>query len=103
MPNPAPYPSSRTLRRWAVTLLAAAAWNLWVWATRLVNLANDDIERTTGFLVVHTVLFVVSLGFAAAVAAIGWRLRGAAGARDVGAVTAPGDVAEHGARAEVDA
>lgn len=82
MPTPARVPSLTTLRRWSWLLLAAAAWNLWVWATRLYNLANDDVERTTGFIVVHTVLFVVSLTFAAATGWIGWRLRDVAGSDD---------------------
>lgn len=75
MPTPARVPSGAPFRRWSWLLLAAAAWNLWVWATRLYNLANDDVERTTGFVVVHAVLFVVSLGFAATIGWIGWRLR----------------------------
>lgn len=62
-------------RRWSTVLLAAAAWNLWLWATRLYNLANDDVERSTGFVVVHTVLFVVSIAFAVAIGVVGWRLR----------------------------
>ena len=75
MPTPAHDASSQRLRRWSWLLLTAAAWNVWVWATRLYNLATEDVERTTGFVVVHGLLFTVSLGFAAAIAWVGWRLR----------------------------
>lgn len=47
-------------------LLAAAAWTTYVWGTRLFLLWGGD--ESSGFKVVHTVLAVVSLGFAAAIA-----------------------------------
>lgn len=75
MPTPARNASSQPFRRWSWLLLTAAAWNVWVWATRLYNLATDDVERTTGFVVVHGLLFTVSLVFAVAIAWVGWRLR----------------------------
>ena len=46
-------------------LYAASAWTLYVWGTRVVLIWGGD--ESTGFKVVHTVLAVVSIGFAAAV------------------------------------
>lgn len=60
-------------RRRAWIVLAAAAWNAYVWLTRL-GLVLDD-RNTVPFRIVHGVLIVVSLAFAAALAVIGWRLR----------------------------
>jgi hypothetical protein len=60
-------------RRRAWLLLAAAAWNAYVWLTRL-GIVLDD-RQTVPFRVVHGVLIVVSLAFAAALAAVGWRMR----------------------------
>ncbi|MGD9695820.1 MAG: SCO4848 family membrane protein [Thermoleophilia bacterium] len=54
-------------------LLAAAAWTVFVWVNRLVNLARDD--RSAAFIAVHAVLALVSLGLAVPVGIIGWRLR----------------------------
>lgn len=64
----------RRHRRWGRYLLLAAAWNVWLWVTRAWNLANDPTPRTTGFVVVHAVLYTVSFGVAIAVGVIGWRL-----------------------------
>lgn len=60
-------------RRHAWVLFAAAAWNAYVWLTRL-GLVLDG-RNTVPFRVVHGILIVVSLAFAAALALIGWRLR----------------------------
>ncbi|MDQ4131101.1 MAG: hypothetical protein M3133_08955, partial [Actinomycetota bacterium] len=60
-------------RRYAWVLFAAAAWNAYVWLTRL-GLVLDG-RNTVPFRVVHGVLIVVSLAFATALAFIGWRLR----------------------------
>ncbi len=62
-------------RRRAWVLLAFAAWNVWVWATRLINLLGDREDFSVGFVVVHVVLFVGGFGGAALLAAIGWRMR----------------------------
>ncbi|MDP8927593.1 MAG: hypothetical protein M3O70_03200 [Actinomycetota bacterium] len=61
------------LRRHAWVLLAAAAWNAYVWVTRLGLIL--DGRNSVPFRVVHGVLIVVSLAFAAAIGLIGWRLR----------------------------
>jgi hypothetical protein len=55
----------------AKVLLAASAWTLYVWTTRIWNILNDD--HSVGFKVVHAVLAVVSIGFAIAIGIIGWR------------------------------
>ncbi|HEY3238648.1 MAG TPA: hypothetical protein VGL92_03705 [Acidimicrobiia bacterium] len=61
-------------KRQARILVAAAAWTLYVWISRVVILAGQD--ESTGFKVVHFVLAAVSIGFALAVGRIGllyWR------------------------------
>jgi hypothetical protein len=58
----------------ANVLLAAAAWTLWVWGTRIWNIAQDP-DTTFGFKAVHAALAAVSVAFAAALAVIGWRMR----------------------------
>lgn len=65
-------PTVRRTRRRAWLLFAAAAWNAWVWLTRLGIVI--DQEQSVPFRVVHGVLIVVSLGFAAALAVVGWRM-----------------------------
>jgi hypothetical protein len=56
-------------RRVSILLLAAGGWTLFVWVTRLVNMAGED--RSAGFYVVHGTLAVVSIGFGVAVAVVG--------------------------------
>ena len=61
-------------RRAAGVLLAAAAWTLFVWLTRINNVLGDD--RSTSFKVVHVVLAMVSVSFGIAIGWIGltaWR------------------------------
>ncbi len=56
--------------------MVAAAWTVFVWVNRLVNLAGDD--RSTAFIAVHAVLALISLALAVPVGVVGWRLaRGA--------------------------
>jgi hypothetical protein len=64
----------RRTRARANLLLAAAAWTLWVWATRMWNIANDP-AHDLGFKVVHGVLAAVSVGFAVALGVVGLRMR----------------------------
>jgi methylmalonyl-CoA mutase cobalamin-binding subunit len=45
-----------------LALRAFAVWTVWVWATRIWNLLADD--HSVGFKVVHSVLALVSVGFA---------------------------------------
>lgn len=65
-------PTDRRTRRRAWLLFAAAAWNAWVWLTRLGIVI--DQQQSVPFRVVHGVLIVVSLGFAVALAVVGWRM-----------------------------
>jgi len=56
-------------RRDAIILRAAAAWTLFIWAVRIRNILGDE-TRATSFKVVHTILALVSVAFAAAL----WRV-----------------------------
>jgi hypothetical protein len=58
-------------RRVAVLLLAAGGWTLFIWVTRLVNMAGED--RSVGFYVVHAVLAGISIAFGLAIGVVGWR------------------------------
>ena len=64
----------RTLRARSTLLLAAAAWTIWVWATRIWNLVADP-AHDAAFKAVHSLLAVVSIAFAVAIGVIGWRMR----------------------------
>jgi hypothetical protein len=66
-------------RRAAITLIVAAFWTVWVWTTRIWNILRDA-EHDAGFKAVHSVLAVVSIGFAVAIFVIGVK-----GLRHVGA------------------
>lgn len=65
---------SRTHRRRAWFLLAFAAWNVWVWATRLVNLLGDGQEHSAAFIAVHIVLYAGGFGGAAVLTVMGVRM-----------------------------
>jgi hypothetical protein len=56
-------------RRTSILLLAAGGWTLFVWVTRLVNMAGED--RSAGFYVVHGALAVISIAFGLALGVIG--------------------------------
>ena len=58
-------------RRVSILLLAAGGWTLFVWVTRLFNMAGED--RSAGFYVVHGALAVISIAFGVAVGVIGWK------------------------------
>ena len=58
-------------RRVSILLLAAGGWTLFIWVTRLVNMAGED--RSAGFYVVHGTLAVVSIAFGVALGVVGWR------------------------------
>ena len=58
-------------RRVSILLLAAGGWTLFVWITRLVNMAGED--RSAGFYVVHATLALISIGFGIAIAVVGWQ------------------------------
>lgn len=52
-------------RKQALLLRAFSGWTIYVWATRLWNLWRDE-ARDTPFKAVHSVLALVSVGFAIA-------------------------------------
>ena len=49
----------------AVLLRSFAVWTIYVWVTRIWNIAGDE-STSVGFKVVHSVLAVVSIAFAVA-------------------------------------
>ena len=59
-------------RAWV--LLAAAAWTIYVWTTRIWNIVSDP-AHDFAFKAVHSVLAVISIAFAIAIGVIGWRMR----------------------------
>ena len=71
----------RTVRNRANLLLAAAAWTLYVWVTRMWNIAGDP-SHDLGFKLVHGLLALVSVAFAIALAVVGLRMRREATQRD---------------------
>lgn len=58
-------------RRVSILLVAAGGWTLFIWVTRLVNMAGED--RSAGFFVVHGALAVISIAFGLALGVVGWR------------------------------
>ena len=78
----------KTTRARANVLLAASAWTLYVWITRMWNIARDP-EHDFGFKAVHGVLAVISVAFAVALGVIGLRMHREAGQKDKAAVTDP--------------
>jgi hypothetical protein len=66
--------SMKTSRARSNLLLAAAAWTVYVWVTRMWNIARDT-EHDFGFKAVHGVLAIISIAFAIALAVIGFRMR----------------------------
>jgi ABC-type thiamin/hydroxymethylpyrimidine transport system permease subunit len=62
-------------RRDTLLLRAAALWTVFVWGIFLRNLLFGDTDRSTGFKIVHTVLAVVSLAFAAGIWSVATRSR----------------------------
>jgi hypothetical protein len=58
-------------RRVSILLLAAGGWTLFVWVTRLFNMAGED--RSAGFYVVHGLLAIISIAFGLALGVVGWK------------------------------
>ena len=61
----------RLSRRAGWVLVAAGAWTLYVWISRIFIMAGQD--ESTGFKVVHGVLAAISIAFGLAVGWIGLR------------------------------
>lgn len=79
--------------RRAWLLLAVGGFQVWLWTTRLVNLLDDPEPRTTGFVVVHAVLYVAAFGAAGLLLALGWRMR-----REARRAAVPSDAAREASR-----
>jgi hypothetical protein len=62
----------RITKKLAAFLLAIAAWNVVTYTVFIRNLASTE-GRPTGFYVAHTVLIVVNLAIAAALAVVGYK------------------------------
>jgi hypothetical protein len=65
--------ASRQRRRGWV-LLAIAAWNVWLWVTRIRNLMDGADDFSAAFVGVHAVLYVGSLALAGVLAVMGVRM-----------------------------
>lgn len=61
-------------RRRGLVLLAIAAWNVWLWVTRIRNLVVGAEDFSAAFVGVHAVLYGVSLVLAGVLAVMGWRM-----------------------------
>ena len=64
----------RSLRARSTLLLAAAAWTIWVWATRVWNIVGDP-AHDAAFKAVHSLLALVSIAFGVALGVVGLRMR----------------------------
>jgi hypothetical protein len=64
----------RRLRTRSTLLLAAAAWTIWVWSTRIWNIV-DDPAHDAAFKAVHSLLALVSIAFGVALGVVGLRMR----------------------------
>jgi small neutral amino acid transporter SnatA (MarC family) len=63
----------RTLRSRSTLLLAAAAWTIWIWATRIWNIVGDP-AHDAAFKTVHSLLALVSVAFGVALGVLGLRM-----------------------------
>ena len=63
-----------TLRRRSTLLLAAAAWTIWVWTTRIWNIVGDP-AHDAAFKAVHSLLALVSIAFGLGLGVVGLRMR----------------------------
>jgi hypothetical protein len=64
----------RTLRARSTLLLAASAWTIWIWVTRIWNILGDA-AHDAAFKAVHSLLALVSVAFGVALAVLGLRMR----------------------------
>ena len=60
-------------RRAAGVVIAAAVWTVFIWGFRLWNMLGEG--HSLGFVVVHGMIAAISVAFAGALFAIGWRSR----------------------------
>jgi hypothetical protein len=79
--------SVRVHRRRGLILLGLAAFQFWLWGTRIWNLIRDADGFSTAFVAVHAVLYVAAIGAGVLLAVLGTRmLREARTARTAGTV-----------------
>jgi hypothetical protein len=64
----------RRSRTRSTRLLAAAAWTIWVWTTRIWNIVNEP-AHDAAFKAVHSLLALVSIAFGVALGVVGLRMR----------------------------
>ena len=72
----------RSTRTRSTLLLAAAAWTIWVWATRIWNIVGDP-AHDAAFKAVHSLLALASIAFGVAIGVVGLRMRREARAREI--------------------
>ena len=72
----------RSTRARSTLLLAAAAWTIWVWTTRIWNIVNEP-AHDAAFKAVHSLLALVSIAFGVALGVVGLRMRREARAREI--------------------
>ena len=72
----------RQSRTRSTLLLAAAAWTIWVWSTRIWNILNDP-AHDAAFKTVHSLLALVSIVFGVALGVVGLRMRREARASEI--------------------
>lgn len=51
-----------------------AVWSVWVWGTRVLNLVRADEDYSTGFIVVHSLLYGSAFLIAGGLALMGSRM-----------------------------
>lgn len=72
----------RRIRTRSTLLLAAAAWTIWVWTTRIWNILNDP-AHDAAFKAVHSLLALVSIAFGITLGVVGLRMRREARASEI--------------------
>jgi hypothetical protein len=72
----------RRSRTRSTLLLAAAAWTIWVWATRIWNIFGDPAHGAA-FKAVHSVLALGSIALGVALGVVGLRMRREARASEI--------------------
>ncbi len=64
----------RVHRTRGVVLLVLSVFQLWLWATRIVNLLGDAGSFSSAFVAVHLGLYVTSIGAGVLLGVIGVRM-----------------------------
>ena len=64
----------RVHRTRGVVLLVLSVFQLWLWATRIVNLLGDAESFSAAFVGVHLALYVTAIGAGAVLGVLGVRM-----------------------------